>query len=200
MVQVTEEQAVGDKPCLVLADHSFLADLFSESPDLLDDRIVGNHGANDLNEVLNRSWVEKVQTDNPRRLTHSGRDLGYGQGRCVGAPDDVFGHQTIELGEHVALEVKVFGNRLDNNVRGDAFLDARSERDAIEDSSTLVGGELVTRDRPFCRSRDSCPGLVEGVVIDINRTHGDSMAGDDLGDAGTHGAHPDHRNDPCDFP
>ena len=75
MVQVPEEQTVRDESSLVLAFDRLLADPAGEVTYSLHHVIVGHNGANNLDEILDRRWVEEVQPHHSRWLAYRRREL-----------------------------------------------------------------------------------------------------------------------------
>ncbi len=81
VVEVAEQQRVGDEAGLVAADDGVLAELLDQRGHVLEHLRLGDHRADDLDEVLHRRRVEEVDADDPARVGVGGRDLGDAQRR-----------------------------------------------------------------------------------------------------------------------
>ena len=65
VVEVAEEQGVGDEAGPVAADDGVLAQPRDQRFDVLDDVRLGDDGPDDLDEALHRRRVEEVHADDP---------------------------------------------------------------------------------------------------------------------------------------
>ena len=194
MIEVAEQQAVGNEPGFVFADHCLFADLLREDANLLDNLIVGDHRPNDFHKILHGSRVEEVQPHHARRLADRRGNLGDRQRRGVCAPNDSIGQEAVELAEHLAFQLQVLGYRFDHDVRRQALLQVGREKDAVENSGPLTRGQFVAGHCTVGRGFDAMTCIADGGVVNVDSTDGKTVPRDDLGDAGPHGSQTDHRN------
>ena len=69
---------------------------------------------------------------------------------------------------------------------------ADRERDPAQQRVAVLGAELALGHRPVGRAGQGGPAALQRGLVDLDRDHVDAVAGEDLDDAGAHGAEPDH--------
>jgi hypothetical protein len=104
VVEVAEQQRVGDEARLVAADHRRLPQRPGELGDVVEHVRLGHDGPDDLDEVLDRCGVEEVQADHPARVRGGGADLGHREGGRVRGEDGVRADDLVEPLEDRALD------------------------------------------------------------------------------------------------
>jgi hypothetical protein len=138
VVEVAEQQGVGDEAGLVAADDGVLAEPAHEPFDIGQHGGFGHHGADDLDEVLDGGGVEEVHAHDPARSRVGRGDLGDRQGRGVGGQDRVGLDDVVEPPEEVLLDLERLHDRLDHEVCLRERGQVGGERDATDDLG-LVG-------------------------------------------------------------
>src|SRR5439155_23357582 len=73
-------------------------------------------GRDDLDQLQLRNRVEKVDTDQTRRILQRGGDVGELEARGVGGEDRAGLRRRLELREERALRFQVLEDRLDDHV------------------------------------------------------------------------------------
>ena len=120
VVEVAEQQRVGDEAGPVADGHVDLAQPLGQRLDVLDDLGLGDDGAHHLDQLHDRRGVEEVHADDLARPAGGDRDLGDRQGRGVGRQDGVRRADPVQLGEDLGLELHALGHGLDDQVGGSA--------------------------------------------------------------------------------
>ena len=143
MVEVTEQKSVGNEAGLVTNDHGQLPEPCRERRDVLQDGFLGDHGANDLDELLHLGWVEEVHPDDPAWVLGGYRDLGDGQAGGVGGQDRVRFHDLVQLGEDVTLEIEMLGHGLDHEVTLGEVGEVSGVAHAVVQLALLLLGQLA---------------------------------------------------------
>ena len=147
VVEVAEEQRVGDEPCLVAADDGVLAEPSDERLHVGEHARLGHDRADDLDEVLHRGRVEEVDADHAARARVGGADLGDRQRRGVGRQDRVGPDHLVEAPEEVLLDLEGLDDRLDDQVGVRQRLEIGAEGDVVEDRLLLGLGDLAAGHR-----------------------------------------------------
>ena len=194
MIEVAEQQTVGNEPGFVFADHRLFADLLGENPNVLDNLIVGDDGANDFHEILHGSRVEEVQSHHARRLADRRGNFGDRQRGGVRAPNDSIGQEAVELAENLAFQLQVLGYRFDHDVRRQRLLQVGREKDAIENSGSLTRGQFVAGHRSVGGGFDALTCIADGGVVDVDSSDGEAVSRDYLSYSGPHGSQADNCN------
>ena len=112
-------------PALSPTMTGFLPSRIGERLDVLEDLVLGDDGADHLDELQHRRRVEEVHADDPLGVAGGDRDLGDRQRRGVGREDRVGADDRVELAEDVLLEVEVLGHRLDDELAVGELVEAR---------------------------------------------------------------------------
>ena len=199
VVEVAEQQRVGDEPGLVADGHVDLAQPQRQGLDVVDDRLLGDDGAHDLDQLHDRRRVEEVHPDDLARPAGAHGQLGHRQARGVRREDGVRGTDLVELGEDLGLELHALRHGLDDELRGGEILQRRAEADPLEDRVPVGRVELAAADRPVGGLLDVPATARHGLVADLDGGDRQSRACEHLDDAGTHGAQP-HDADLVQFP
>jgi hypothetical protein len=188
VVEVAEQQGVGDEAGLVTADDRALADLLHEAGHVGEHRGLGHHRAHDLDQVLHRRGVEEVDADHPAGMGVGGGDLGDGQRRGVGGQDRVGRDDRLEIAEDRLLGLHRLDHGLDHEVGVGQVLQRGREGDPSEQLGLVGLGHLLALDRPVGGVLEVLAATLQPLVVDLDADDGIAVAGEDLGDAGTHGA------------
>jgi hypothetical protein len=199
VVEVAEQQRVGDEAGLVADGHVDLAQAGGQRLDVLDDRGLGDDGAHDLDQLHDRRGVEEVHADDLARPPGDHRELGDRQARGVGRQDRVRRADLVQLGEDLGLELHALGHGLDDQLGRGEVLQGRGEADPLEERVAVGRVELAPAHRAVGRLLDVATPAVQRVLADLDGGHGEARTGEHLHDAGTHGAQP-HDADLVQFP
>lgn len=143
VIEVTEQQRVGDESGLVPDYHRNLVQGLGELRHRLDDLWLGHHSLDDLEETLHGRRVEEVDADGASGLGGCCRDLGDRQRRGVGGQDRLRRHDLIQSPEYLLLKFELLHDGLDNQVAVFDVFQRRSERDPAQQLGLLVVGELA---------------------------------------------------------
>ena len=118
MVEIAEQQRVGDEAGLVAHDHGLLLQPLGQGLDVGEHIVSSDDGADDLDELLHGGRVEEVHSDDARGLLGRDGDLGHRQGRGVRREDSLLADYRIERSEDLLLERQLLGHRLDDELAG----------------------------------------------------------------------------------
>jgi hypothetical protein len=117
VVEVAEQQRVGDEAGLVADDDRLLVQALGEGLDVLEDVVVGDDGADDLDELHHGRGVEEVHADDTRLGCLRGdRELGDRQRRGVRREDRVIGDDGVDRREELLLQRQLLGDGLDDEL------------------------------------------------------------------------------------
>ena len=116
VVEVAEEQRVGDEARAVADHDGHLVQRGGERLQVVDDVRLGHHRAHQLDQPLHGRGVEEVHADQPTRASGAHRELGDRERRRVRREDDVGAAHLVQLAEHARLELEVLGNGLDDEI------------------------------------------------------------------------------------
>ena len=116
VVQIAEEQRVGDEAGPVVDRDVDLAEPGAERLDVVDDVGRGDDGLDDLDQLHDRRRVEEVHADDLVGPVRGDRDLGDRQRRRVGRQDRLRLADLVQLGEDLLLQVEMLGHGLDDQV------------------------------------------------------------------------------------
>ncbi len=191
VVEVAEQQGVGDEAGLVAAHHGVLAELLDQPGHVLENLVLGDDRADDLDQVLHRRRVEEVDADDAPGPGVRGGDLGDRQRRGVGGEDRLRRDDVVELAEDVLLDLQRLDHGLDYEVGVREVLERGGERDLAQQLDLLDLGHLLPLDRPTGRVLEVLAPPLEGLVVLLHADHREAVAGEDLGDAGAHRAQAD---------
>ena len=147
VVEVAEEQRVGDESRLVTGDDRRLADLLHERGDVLEHVGRGDDGADHLDQVLHRRGVEEVDADHATGVVVGGADLGDRQRRGVGRQHGLRGHDLVQPPEDVLLDVDRLHDRLHHQVGLLEVGDVSGQRDPVEERRLVLLAELAALPR-----------------------------------------------------
>ena len=160
--------------------------------DVLEHVGLGDHGADDLDEVLHRRGVEEVDADDAAGVGVGGGDLGDAEARGVGGQDRLRLHDRLELAEDRLLDLDRLDDRLDHEVGVGEVLHARGEGDPAEQRRLVLLAQLAARDGASGGVLEVLATALDGLVVDLDADHREAVAGEHLRDAGAHGAETDH--------
>ena len=191
VVEVAEQQRVGDEAGPVPRRGRLLLDLGDELLGAGDHRRVGDHGLDDLDETHHRRRVEPVQPDDARGATGAGGQLGDRQRGGVGGQHRLRREQPVELGEELLLELHPLRDGLDDQLAVLDRLERGAERDPAHQRGDVVLGQLAAGDRTAGRVGDVPLGSLEALVVVLDAHDLDPGAGEHLGDARSHRAQSD---------
>jgi hypothetical protein len=194
VVQVAEEQRVGDEAGLVADDDRLLAQPLRERLDVLEDVVGGDDGADDLDELLHRGGVEEVHADDALGVLRRDGDLGDRQGRGVRREDRVGGDHLVDLAEQFLLEVQVLRHGLDDELAGGEVPEVARERDPRVQRVVLLLRHLAAGQRAPGAPPENGLAVLDGRAVDLDRDDVDPVAGEHLHDPRTHRPEPDHTN------
>ena len=199
VVEVAEQQRVGDEAGLVADRDVDLAQPRGQRLDVVDDRRLGDDGAHDLDQLHDRRRVEEVHPDDLARPAGDHRELGDRQARGVGGQDRVRRADLVQLGEDLGLELHALGHGLDDQLGVGEVLQRRAEADPLEDRVPVRRVELAAAHRPVGGLLEVAAAAGQRLVVDLDGGDRQARPGEHLGDAGTHGAQP-HDADLVQFP
>ena len=148
VVEVAEQQGVGDEAGLVADDHRLLAEPLGERLDVLEDVVGGDHGADHLDELLHRRRVEEVHADDPLGVRRRDGDLGDRQRGGVGGQHGVRRDDRVDLAEQLLLEVELLRNGLDHELAVGEVGQVTAEGDPGVQRVVLLLGQLAAAQRP----------------------------------------------------
>ncbi len=191
VVEVREEQRVDDEARPVAAVHGVLAHPGADLADGGVGVVGGQYRTDHLDELHGRRRVEEVHADHvprPGRGAGAGDDGQRGGGRREhrAGPADL-----VERPEHLLLDRQLLGDRLDGEVRVREGVQGRRRRDRGQRRVPRRGAQPPLVDRAAERLRDPRLrrlGLLRGTGHERDGVAG---LGEDLGDAGGHGARAD---------
>jgi hypothetical protein len=192
VVEVAEQQGVGDEAGLVPADHRALAEGGDQRLDVLEDLGLGDHRADDLDQVLHRRRVEEVDADDATGARVGRGDLGDAQRGGVGGQDGVVGDDPVELGEDRLLDLQRLHDRLDDDVGPGQGVELGGEADPAQQLGLLGLAQLLALDRPVGGVLEVGATALDPLVVLLHADDVEAVAGEDLRDAGPHGAESDH--------
>ena len=155
VVEVAEEQRVGDEAGLVAAHDRVLAEAAQQVLDVGQHGGLGDDGAHDLDEVLHGCGVEEVHPHHPAGAGVGRGDLGHGQRRGVGGQDRVGPHDVVEASEEALLDLQRLHDGLDHEVGVREGGEVGGEADVAQDLGLLLLAHLAAGDRT---TRSSAPG------------------------------------------
>ena len=114
VIEVAEEQGVGDEASLVANDDGLFIKCCGHCRSRINRLGCGDDRAHDLNELLHRGWVEEVHSNNLRRTVRRDRDVRYGQGRGIRSKNRRRRNDGIKGREDLALEIQVLRYRFND--------------------------------------------------------------------------------------
>ncbi len=194
VVQVAEEQRVGDEAGLVADDDRLLAQPLRECLDVLEDVIGGDDRADHLDELLHGRRVEEVHADDALGVRGRDGDLGDRQRRRVRREDGVGRDDRVDLAEQLLLEVEVLRHGLDDELAGGEVTEVAREGDPGVERVVLLLGHLAAGQRPTGAAAENGLAVLDGGGVDLDRDDVDPVAGEHLHDPRTHRPEPDHTN------
>ena len=147
VVEVAEEQRVGDEAGLVTAHDRVLAQAAQQALDVGEDVGLGDDRADDLDEVLHRRGVEEVDADHAAGLGVGGGDLGDAERGGVGREHRVGAHDVVERAEDRLLDLERLHDRLDDEVGDRQVGHVGGEGDPAEQLGLLLLGHLLALHR-----------------------------------------------------
>jgi RecB family endonuclease NucS len=191
MVEVAEEQSVGDEPGAVAAHHGRLAEPLRQGHDVIDHVVLRDDRAHDLHQRLEGCRVEELHADDLLGASGADRDLRHRQGGGLGAEDRVVREDLVQPAQHRDLGLEVLRQRLDHQLAAGETRQVGAHGDARQQRGTLVGGHLLAVDRALRGRLDGREPARGGRVLDVDAHHLDAVPGEHLGDARAHGAETD---------
>jgi hypothetical protein len=192
VVEVAEQQRVRDEARLVPHDDRRLLQRPGQLGGGLHDVGLGDHGPDDLDQVLHRRRVEEVHPDDPAGVRRRGADLGDRERGGVRGQDRVQPDDGVEGPEDLLLHGQLLHDRLDDEAAVLHVGHVGGERDPADELVLLLLGELAALHRPAGRVLHVLTSALEGLLGQLHADDLVAVAGEDLGDAGTHRAEADH--------
>ena len=113
------------------------------------------------------------------------------QRRGVGGQDRLGRDDALELLEDLLLDLERLHDRLDHEVGVVRSLSVGAERDPAQQVGLLGLGDLLALDRAAGRVLEVLAPAGHRLVVLLDTDDGEPVAGEHLGDAGTHGAEAD---------
>ena len=153
---------------------------------------LGDDGADDLDEVLHGRGVEEVDADDPAGLGVGRGDLGDAQRGGVGREHRVVADDAVEQPEDRLLDLERLHHGLDDEVGHGEVLHVGGEGDPAQQLGLLLLGHLLALHRAPGGVLEVLAAALDAAVVELDADHGVAVAGEDLGDAGAHGAQADH--------
>ena len=192
VVEVAEQQCVGDEARPVTDDHGRLADGGREGGDVLDDLGLGDHGADHLDQLHHRCGVEEVHSHHPAGPGGLHAQCGDRQRRGVGGDHRVGPAHGIESAQHRGLQLQAFGNHLDDEVGVGQVLERGGRGDPCEQGLLLGGVQLAPVHRTAGRDLQVAAPTRGRDRVGLHADDVETVAGEHLRDAGAHRPEPDH--------
>ena len=191
VVEVAEEQGVGDEAGLVADDDGFLP---SRSASALTSSKISSLVMTVL--MTSTNWSTGAGLKKCMPTTRLGLIVATaisvtGSELRVGREDRVVGDDRVELGEDVLLEVEVLGHGLDDELALLEVGHVARELDAGVEGGLVLGTQLAAGDGAVGGVLQDALALLDRLVGDLDRDDVDAVACEDLDDAGTHGAESD---------
>ena len=186
MVEVAEEQGVGDEARLVADDHRLLAEPLGERLDVLS---------------KTSSAVITVRMTSTNCCTGAGLKkcmpttrLGFDVATAISVTgsDEVFvartasGETTASTLPSASLEVEVLGHRLDNGSAVREVGEVGGVGDPCVERVVLLLGDLLAGERPCRAAPEDGPAVLDPRLVDLDGDHVDPVPGEHLHDARTH--------------
>src|SRR4051794_30610883 len=186
-VHVRPEDAIDDETGSVVAVDDGLAQLAREVRDR-DHRDVGSLcAADDFDERHAVDGVEEVHAGDVLGMHGLRGDVGDGNGRGVGREDGAGSGSRFKFAEHLALDVDVFDDRLDDELAAFESAPVGGGGDAREFALHLTASHAAAFDLllPDFRGRFHAAG--DRFPVDVaHPDRGVGLVGDELGDAAAH--------------
>ena len=195
VVEVAEQQRVGDEAGLVAADDRGLAEASAISVLTSSSTCgLGDHGADDLDEVLHRRRVEEVHADDPAGPGVGGRDLGDRERSRCSWRGSSSGPTIASSWRKSAFLISSDSTTASTTRSAAATVLERRCVKVIRPSSSACSASVSfsALHRAGGRVLEVLAAAVQRVVVLLDADDGEPVAGEDLGDAGTHGAQADH--------
>jgi hypothetical protein len=192
VVEIAEQQRVGDEPRLVADDNRHLAEPVGEALDVLDYLLLGDHSPHDLDQLEHRRRVEEVHADDLRRPTRGHGDLGDRQRRRVGREHRVRLADLVQGSEDLPLELEPLRDGLDHQIDIGEVVQRRGEPHPPDQRGLVLDAELAALDCAVRRVRQVLTTALERVLGWLDAHDLQPLTGEHLGDAGTHRAQTDH--------
>ena len=179
------------KPALSPQTTGVLPRPSSSAGDVVEDVGLGDDRADDLDELLHRGGVEEVDADHAAGPRGGRGDLGDGQRRGVGGDHRRVGDDPVDPRDDLALDRQLLDHGLDDQAAVLHVLDVGGEGDPVEQLGLLLLGQLAAGDRPAGGVLEMLTSARQGLVVLLHPDDEVAVAGEDLGDAGTHRAEAD---------
>ena len=142
VVEVAEQQRVGDEAGPVAADDRALAHAGEQALHVGQHLGLGHHGPDHLDQPLHGRGVEEVHADHAARAGVGGGDLGDRERGGVGGEDRVGADDLVELAEDGLLDLDRLHDRLDDEVGVGEVLHAGGEGDPASSSACSASVSL----------------------------------------------------------
>ncbi len=191
LVEVAEQQAVGDEPRPVADRDRLLAQLPGERGDRLDGRRRGQHGGDHLDQFHGRRRVEEVQAEHALGVLRLGGEPGHRQGVGARGQDRGGRDDGVELPEDLLLDLVRLRHDLDDELGVRGGLEIGEGAEPGEDVAPLLLGDPLAPHGAGGGGLQRGDGLAGGRVTDVDTDDLAPGTGQDLGDTGAHGAEAD---------
>jgi hypothetical protein len=188
LVEVREQQLVGDEAAPVADGDRDLADRLGERLRGLDHTLVGDHGADELDQLHDRGGVEEVEAEHTVGPLRVDGDVHDRQGGRVGRDDGLGGGDLVELRERLLLEGQDLRDGLDDEVTVGQRRPVGRAVDAGQDRVALRCVDLLPGHEALEGAGDALVPALHRRVVDLDEDDVDAVARHDLGDARPHRA------------
>jgi hypothetical protein len=132
-----------------------------------------------------------VHADDLARPAGDDRELGDREAGGVGREDRVRRADLVQRREDLGLELHPLGDRLDHELGGGQVLQRRAEPDPLEHRVPVRRVQLAAADGAAGGVLEVATPPGDRLLVDLHGGHRQARTGQDLDDAGTHGAEPD---------
>lgn len=191
LVQVAEQQSVGDEAGAVADRDGLLAEVEGQVGDGADRRGRGQHRRDDLDELHRGRRIEEVQAEDALGVGRVGGQTRHGEGVGTGGQDGVRAHDAVQRAEDLLLDVVRLRGHLDDQVGVGRGGEVGGGAEAAEDVLALLTGEPFAPHGAGGGGFERGDGLDGRGLADVDADDVAAGAGEDLGDAGAHGAEAD---------
>ncbi|MDQ0846255.1 hypothetical protein QFZ68_005935 [Streptomyces sp. V1I6] len=194
LVEVAEQQAVGHESGPVADRDRLLAELLGERGDGLNGRRRGEHAGDHLDQLHRRRRVEEVQAEHALRVLGIGGEPGHGEGVGAGGDDRLRPDDAVQRPHDLELGLVRLGHHLDDEVGLRRGLKVTEGAEAGEGVAALLLGDPLALHGAGGGGLEREDGPAGRGVADVDADDLTAGAGEDLGDAGAHGAEADDGN------
>lgn len=191
LVEVAEEQPVGDETGAVAHRDGLLPELQRQVGDRGHGRRRGQHRGDDLDELHRGRRVEEVQAEHALGVRRVGGQTRHGQRVGARREDRLAAHDAVERPEDLLLDLVRLRGHLDDEVGVGGGREVGEGTEAGEGVGALRVAHVLASHGAGGGGFEGCHGLGGRGLADVDADHVTAGPGQDFGDAGAHGAEAD---------